>query len=153
MSSSSPVTRNFFRSSFDEPSDGFVVGVSFPTLQELVEAAREATEIQLREQQTRKLPSGLFYELLGGDARVLLLDAERHPEKYTQEMLDAILGSVSGNLAPEQAALLNLATVEYAAAPRRVKSKGQVKSAMQEESGPTPGIDIPSGAHPFWWRR
>lgn len=155
MSSSKPVMRNFSPSSFGEPSSDFVVGVRFPTLQELVEAAGEETEVRLEEQRTRRLPSGLFHELLGGDARVLMLDAERHPEKYTQEMLDAILGAVSGNPSPEQAALLNLAAVEYATAPRRIKSKEQVKSAgvPTEEGRPTPGVDIPSGAHPFWWRR
>lgn len=143
----------------------------FPTFQELVE--QELTEPPEQEQN-----SGLFFQLVQ-DPRVLYRDYLDDPEKYNEKVGLLLQELCSGlkdvnKLKPEEAELLNLATVEYAQySPKQEPHSKQPQPRLQRSAIPSddesevpwtdhmtgpnlPQTEVPVSlpdAPTFWWRK
>ena len=141
---------------------------SFPTVDEILEHNTGGAPhplLQLGTAPPRPSPS-LFQGLLGGRLDVLMQDALEHPERYedtTREALAALGTKKPEDLGPEEHAVLDRATLDFATyrppaptpAPKLLAPKKTRLLDFDDalEDGRAPQVEEPGGAlTPYWWR-
>lgn len=138
---------------------------SFPTFTELVEE-----DLAQQETPRTKRLLDLFDGTLG-DPTPLIVDYQKHPEKYGQEVHDLLEQLMQGSKSVEQLTkaerhLLNLATWDYYSAvplkkdpptthgsnKARPKRPSRQRKVVPKRAKPRPGADVPVTELPaYWW--